>query len=120
MARDPWKTLSSSFRKRRAIEDPIASDISTYMDHKGRSRTAQIAVGRPARVPDGPEGDWFCPVYVEGWTGHVNPAIGVGPLDALMNALTVVRGFQDHVGTMHIRYDTNTGRARARGKRSRK
>jgi hypothetical protein len=73
------------------------------MDGKGRTRKARIAVGRPQRIPGDPKSGWFCPVYVEGFTPHVTPAIGIGPLDSLMSAITVVRGFQGHVGTMHIR-----------------
>jgi hypothetical protein len=113
MRRDPFKTLFASFRTERAVEDPVASDVWTYTDGKGRTRKARVAVGKPQKIPNDPSGDWFCPVYVEGFTPHVTPAIGVGPLDSLMNAITVVKGFQDYVGTMHfIRERTPRGRTR--------
>ena len=89
------------------MEDPIASDVWTYTDGKGRTRKARVAVGKPQTIPNDPNGDWFCPAYVEGFTPHVIPAIGVGPLDSLMNAITIVRGFQDHVGTMPFHQGEN-------------
>jgi len=32
-------------------------------------------------------------VYIEGFTNGVRPVFGAGPVDALMNAMTLVRSF---------------------------
>ena len=100
--RSPLDLLFARFKKRRTIARPIASDTWTYTDAEGRKHVATLLIGRPQRVPGDKQRAWFCTVYVDGWTPHVMPAIGVGPLDALMNALTVVRSFREHVAGLHI------------------
>lgn len=107
--KDPRKAFTSSFRKRRTVSAPIASEVWTFADAKGRKRMARLAVGRPERIPGDRNADWFCPVHIGGWTPHVVPAIGVGPLDALRNALTLVRAFHEQIGEMHIRRDQGAG-----------
>jgi hypothetical protein len=98
-AADVLETL----RQGRVVRHPIASEVWTFKDPSRRKRRAQIDVGKPQRIPRDKNGDWFCPVRIEGWTGRgIMPAVGVGPLDSLMNALTLVRGFRGHVGGMHI------------------
>jgi hypothetical protein len=52
-----------------------------------------------------------------GWTSF--PAMGIGPLDSLMNAVTLIRGFHDHVGGMHISYATSKGSRPRSGKAKR-
>ena len=112
---DPFKALADSFRGKRSIPNPIASDTLTFRDAKGRKRTARIEIGQPQPVPD--DKDWFCPLYIQDWT--CMPAIGIGPLDALMNAVTILRAFHDHVGGMHITYASSEGtRFRRRRKKA--
>jgi len=67
---EPFKALTDSFRGKRSIPDPIASDTLTFRDAKGRKRKARIEIG----------------------------------------AVTILRGFHDHVGGMHITYATSEGR----------
>ena len=59
---------------------------------------ARIKVGKPRPAPHEPNGDWYCPVFVEHFTDRIVPAYGVGPVDALMNAVTLIRGFADEIG----------------------
>lgn len=100
--RTPAESLALRSRSQRSVPGPIASDTWTYIDGTGDKKIAKLQVGKPRRIPRDEHGDWFCAVYVEGWTPHVVPAIGIGPLDALMNALTLVRSFREHVADMHI------------------
>lgn len=100
--RSPIESLFVSFKKRHAVTRPIASDTWTYTDGTGRTHVARLQIGKPEPVPGDPQHDWFCPVYVEGWTPHVVPAVGVGPFDALMNALMLVRSFHEHIADLHI------------------
>lgn len=81
---------------------PIASDTWTYTDREGQKHVSRLQVGRPEPIPGDNQRAWFCAVFIEGWTPHVVPAIGVGPLDALMNGLLLVRSFREHVADMHI------------------
>ena len=100
--RDPFKAFTAGFKGQRLVNEPIASETWTFKRPKGRRQTARIQVGRPQQVPDDKNGDWFCPVFIEGWTAHVIPAIGVSPVDSLMNAMTLVRSFREHIAELQI------------------
>jgi hypothetical protein len=65
-------------------------------------------------VSDDQNHDWFCPVFIEAYTPHVIPAMGVGPIDALMNAATLLRSFHESIANMQITY----GKSRTRAKRN--
>ncbi len=74
------------------IDDVVAEDI--WDDEKGNRR--KLTVGRPAVVPvdlGRPDPTWYCPLYIEGITPGIRPIFGAGPVDALMNAMTLVRSF---------------------------
>jgi hypothetical protein len=75
-----------------------------FKDSKGRKHKAKVEVGRPQQVANARNGDWFCPVFIEGWTEHVVPVMGVGPVDSLMNAMTLVQSFHRHVAWSLISY----------------
>ena len=78
-----------------SIDDPIATDRWAYMDKKGNERIAEVAVGRPVPVdPHDPASDWYCPVRVEHFSPGVVTAMGVGPVDALLNATTLIEAFK--------------------------
>ena len=98
----PAESLFATFKKRRSIARPIASDTWTYTDAAGQKVTVKLQIGRPQPIPGDDHRDWFCPVYVEGWTPHVVPAIGIGSFGALMNALILVRSFREHIADIHI------------------
>lgn len=72
-----------------AIDDPIADDHWAYQTEDGTRRTSRVTIGRPVPLPDGK--DWYCPYYFEHVTQGIDYAMGVGPVDALMNAMYWVR-----------------------------
>jgi hypothetical protein len=78
-----WRPRLSS------IDDPIAEDHWHYMIEDGTQRTSRIIIGRPAPTPDGK--NWYCPLSFEHVTKGIDYAYGVGPVDALMNAMYFVR-----------------------------
>jgi hypothetical protein len=106
-AKDPRKALLTRCKQQRAVPEPIASETWSFKDRKGRKHTARIEVGRPQQVPDGKSGEWFCPVFIEGWTPHVIPATGLGSLDSLMNATAMVKSFGEYVASFQIRIGTS-------------
>ena len=69
------------------VEDIVAEDWWTYW-RSGRKVTSHIAIGRPTPDPSGR--DWYCPLLLEGRASGWKPIYGVGPVDAMMNALIVV------------------------------
>lgn len=72
-----------------AITEPIADDVWEFLEAGTRKR-ARVTVGRPERTPDDKNGDWRCPLAFEGKTEGVLWVNGVGPVDALMNAMRFV------------------------------
>lgn len=78
-----WRPRLSS------IKDPIAEDYWHYMTEDGTQRTSHIIIGRPALAPDGKT--WYCPLFFEHVARGLKYAYGVGPVDALMNAMYFVR-----------------------------
>lgn len=80
-----------------SIDDPIAEDRWAYHE-KGQRKVAQVVIGKPQPAKDDPNGDWMCPVFVERFTDRIVPVLGVGPVDALKNALTIVAEFERKVG----------------------
>jgi hypothetical protein len=80
------------------ITDIIAADDWSYETSSGETMFARIEIGRPQPIPESPNGDWFCPISIEGFTAQITPAFGVGPVDALVNALSLVRAFASKIG----------------------
>jgi hypothetical protein len=80
------------------IDDVIAEDV--WDDDDGHR--CKLIVGRPAQVPADagkPHPTWYCPVYIESIMPRIRPIYGGGPVDALMNAMTLVRSyFHDFYG----------------------
>lgn len=85
MPEDDWRP------KLTRIEDPIADDYWEYVTPRGKRRTSRLMVGRPIHHP--PARAWYCPILIEGLTPRIDPVFGQGPVDALMNAMTVVKTF---------------------------
>ena len=74
------------------ISDVIAQDDWYYKRHDGSTYRTRIIIGRPR--PENRRSktsNWLCQVFIEGITPQVCKAMGVGPVDALMNALTLVK-----------------------------
>lgn len=78
-----WRPKLSS------IDDPIADDYWSYKTRDGTRRTSRVTIGRPAPLPD--KRDWYCPILFEHVTEGIYYSYGVGPVDALMNAMYFVR-----------------------------
>lgn len=76
-----------------SIEDPIAEDSWSYITPQGERRLARLTVGRPVHFPQ--ERCWYSPVMIEGYLTKVTPVFGEGPVDSLMNAMTLVKKFHD-------------------------
>jgi hypothetical protein len=72
-----------------AIDDPIADDYWSYETRDGTRRTSRVTIGRPAPLAD--KRDWYCPILFEHVTEGIYYSYGVGPVDALMNAMHFVR-----------------------------
>jgi len=54
--------------------------------------TVVASIGRPARMPDAPHGDWYCPWLIEGPDrSHGMYGAGVDELQALLLAISGVR-----------------------------
>lgn len=90
MADDDWRP------KLTRIEDPIADDYWRYTTAQGKRRTSRLTVGRPVHFPQ--ERCWYVPVMIEGYLTKVTPVFGQGPVDSLINALTVLKNFHEEVG----------------------
>lgn len=103
--REFFDAFVNSFRRVRSVRDPVASEVWTIRDAKGRKRQVEITIGKPEPIPGDKRSDWYCPVYIAGWRSHVTPVFGVGPLDTLENASAFVKLFRDQVADMHIRRD---------------
>jgi hypothetical protein len=74
-----------------SVDDPIAEDWWVYTASDGTPRTDHIRVGRPTQLENGT--DWYCPLQMtpDGRSPRFIPILGVGPVDALLNAMNVVR-----------------------------
>ena len=83
----------------KVIEDIVAQDDWAFVDETGREQIARVRVGRPRPWTDGPHGDWLCPVQIDGFTEGIHSAVGVGPVDALLNATKLVNAFADEIGS---------------------
>ena len=64
----------------------------------GQEKTARIIVGRPRPTSGDPNGDWMCAIFIENFTDRIVPVMGVGPVDALKNAMLLVAEFEKKVG----------------------
>lgn len=75
------------------IDDPIAEDHWSYATKDGETKVSRIVVGRPQPLPGEADRAWYCPLSIEGYLPGIKCVMGVGPVDALMNAMTLVRRF---------------------------
>jgi hypothetical protein len=74
------------------ISDVIAQDDWRYKRSDGSAYRTRIIIGRPRPENRRTEpSDWLCPIYIEGVTEKVLNVMGVGPVDTLMNALSLVQ-----------------------------
>jgi hypothetical protein len=80
-----------------SIKDVIARDTWPSTGKDGKTITHEIIVGRPFQIPNDKHHNWVCPVMIEKFTSGIVTAYGVGPVDALMNAMTIVKAFSDKI-----------------------
>jgi hypothetical protein len=89
------------------VDDPVAEDYWSYVDIDGEARVSRIRIGRPQRWEGDIQRDWLCPVEVGHFTDGVRAIVGVGPVDALMNAMGVVKAFADKIGKFAPRAESS-------------
>lgn len=75
------------------IDDPIAEDHWSHTTQEGKTKVSRIVVGRPQPLPGETDRAWYCPLFIEDYLPGIKCVMGVGPVDALMNAMTLVRRF---------------------------
>ncbi|XXF78269.1 hypothetical protein P2318_00495 [Myxococcaceae bacterium GXIMD 01537] len=76
-----------------SIDDPIADDFWAHENDEGVRRVSHVTLGRPVPIPNDPGGLWYCPVRIEPGLSEILCVVGVGPVDALVNASRVVSDF---------------------------
>ena len=79
------------------IENVIARDQWRYKNKDGKTVSAEIIVGKPFLFPlsKGEQESWVCPVFIETFTTRVISAVGAGPVESLLSAMTLVKAFFD-------------------------
>jgi hypothetical protein len=78
------------------IQDPIVEDVWKTKGDDGEIISHRIVVGHPHPEDEGDDkSDWYCPVMIEHFLPRIVPAMGVGPVDSLMNAMHLVKTFFD-------------------------
>lgn len=75
------------------IEDVIAEGTFRMPRPLKSRKTAHIAIGRPRPDPNDPNGDWLCPIFIENYTKGIHNVMGVGSLDSLLNAMSLLNSF---------------------------
>ena len=75
-----------------SIDDPIADDFWSYENDEGVKHVARVTIGRPAPIPGDLSGNWYCPLRIEHRVvnSEILCMVGVGPVDALVNATRIV------------------------------
>ncbi len=73
-----------------SIDDPIANDHWSYKLPDGTERMSRVTIGRPTLIPGDTNANWYCPMFFEHVTPEIVCVVGVGPVDALMNAMKFV------------------------------
>jgi hypothetical protein len=85
-------------KKNPKIDNVIATDQWYFKQKDGSVSSSKIIVGRPRpERKNKKDSDWICPIYIEGFTTKVIKVMGVGQVDSLMNAMTLVKSFFDKV-----------------------
>jgi hypothetical protein len=79
------------------VTDVIAEDLWSYTSKDGTQKSSRILIGRPRPWPNSSQGDWICPIEIEGVTSGTRAIAGVGPVDALMNAMAMVKSFAEEI-----------------------
>jgi len=92
------RETTMTWMRPKTIAEPIADDWWGVRTADGGEWLVRLTVGRPEPIPGDPNGFWYCPLLIEGFSPEVRCIYGAGPVDALLNAMTQVRAFADSVG----------------------
>ncbi|WP_208729667.1 hypothetical protein [Corallococcus exercitus] len=87
-----------NFPELEVIDDLVAEDWWAYVTAKGEERVTRVSIGRPRTAPEAMGGGWYCPIKIDDFTHKVLCLGGVGPVDALANAMRIAKAFEDSVG----------------------
>ena len=93
------------------IENPIAEGTNQVPHPRRKDRAnAYIAIGQPRSDTEDPNGDWYCPIFIENFTDGVQKAHGVGSLDSLVNAMGLLNNFfsMHTAGCLAFKEEKNT------------
>ena len=86
---DDWKP------KLKKIDDVLVEGDLLVKQEDGSIADVHAVVGRPKRTLDGE--DYYCPIQAKGFFKGVMFFLGIGPVDSLMNAMTVLRQYTHYV-----------------------
>jgi hypothetical protein len=89
----------------RRVVDVVAEDHWSYTTKEGTPKVSRITIGRPTPWPSDDQGDWLCPLEIEHFTDGIRGIAGVGPVDALMNAIGIVQAFAEEIEPFTPRAD---------------
>ena len=71
------------------IEDLLVEGDLHYTRANGSTGKIHVIIGRPKPAPD--KRDYYCPIQAKGCFKGVKPVFGGGPVDSLMNAMSMMR-----------------------------
>src|SRR5262245_20841127 len=80
--------------KIKKIDDVLVEGDLPFPQGKGRTAQVHMVVGRPKPLP---KKDYYCPVQAKGFFKGVMLAFGIGPVDALMNAMHILHMYSSYV-----------------------
>lgn len=85
-----------NWEKPTEITDPVAEDWWQIKNAQGIEVVIRVVVGRPAPIPENASASpsWYCPVIIE---ARLVCCEGAGPVDALMNAVGLIRSFAESI-----------------------
>lgn len=89
---DDWRP------KLKKIDDPIVKGDLLFKQWNGAIARVHVIVGRPKPTLDGK--DYYCPIQAKGCFKGVKLSFGIGPVDSLMNSMTVMRYYFDYLNGM--------------------
>lgn len=79
---DEWRP------KLKKINKPMVEGDLLYTRASGLTGKIHVVVGRPKPTLD--KRDYYCPIQAKGCFTGVMPVFGGGPVDSLMNAMSVI------------------------------
>src|SRR5262245_14836706 len=81
--------------KLKTINDVLMEGDLLVKQEDGSIAEVHAIIGRPKPTDDGK--DYYCPIQAKGFFKGVMLSFGIGPMDSLMNAVTVLRQYTHYV-----------------------